>query len=377
MRVCFWGTFDRDYSRHQILAKGLAENGVELLYCHEAVWQKSADKTKAYKGAFGKLVLAFQLAFAYLKLTLRYLFMPRHDIILVGFLGHFDMFLARFLASLFGRKLVFDVFISLYDTSVHDRALTKDGGFWARSLKRLDRLSVRLADLVLLDTPEHIDYFVEALSCRRESFLCLPVGANDTIYSSELKSESSSNEKRVLLYCRYAPLHGVEAVLQAARILKDEGDLKFRLIGDGQTRIEMESMVKDWSLNNVEFIDSIAEDKLAREIAAADIHLGIFGATGKAKRVVPNKLYQGMALGKAMITGRSSAVESILKDRESVVFCEMANALSLAESIKELLSDSELRRKLEENSRQLFLTRFTPEILGGQLKTALSDLSNH
>lgn len=374
MRVCFWGTFDRSYSRHQILAKGLAENGVELLFCHEGVWQKSADKTKAYKGILGKLILVFQLALAYLKLTVRYAFMPRHDVLLVGFLGHFDVFIARLLASMSRRKLVFDAFISLYDTSVHDRVLIRDGSVFARLLKSVDRVSCGLADLVLLDTPEHIDYFVETLACRRESFLCLPVGANDGIYSPELISERSSASKTVLLYCRYAPLHGVETVLEAARLLKDEQGIRVRLIGDGQTRREMEALARDWDLVHVDFVDSVSEEKLAKEIAAADIHLGIFGRTEKARRVVPNKLYQGMAIGKAMITGRAASVEGIMKHRETIFFCEMANPSSLADAMRELLGDSELRETLAENSRELFQEKFRPVVLGAQLKKALSAL---
>lgn len=377
MRVCFWGTFDRDYSRHQILVKGLTENGVECLYCHEAVWQKIADKTKAYKGILGKLILGFQLSVAYLKLTARYLFMPRHDVIFVGFLGHFDMFLARFLASVFRRKLVFDVFISLYDTSVHDRSLVEADSLLGRVLKFLDRASCRLADLALLDTREHIDYFVEGLGCRRAKFASLPVGANDAIYSPKLTARAEPEIKSILLYCKYAPLHGVDTVLRAAHLLKDQGGLKFRIIGDGQTRIEMEALAKDLQLVNVDFLDSVSEEELAREIATADIHLGIFGATEKAQRVVPNKVFQGMALGKAMITGSSPAAQAIMKHREHVFFCEMANPESLADGIRELLGDSELKKKLEENSRQLYLNQFTPKHLGAQLKDALVDLCHH
>lgn len=379
MRVCFWGSFDRSYARHQILARGLQENGVEIFYCHEAVWQRSADKTKDYGGIFGKFVLAFQLSWAYFKLIFRYFFVPRHDVMLVGFLGHFDMIVARLLTLLFRRKLVFDAFISLYDTSVQDRALIPEKSITARFLKGIDRLSCWLADLVLLDTAEHVDYFVTELACRRSAFLALPVGANDAVYSpskvggSERPGDSSLN---VLLYCKFAPLHGVETVLGAARILEQKGvGLSFQLIGEGQTRGEMEALAREWSLRSVQFQESVDEATLVKEMEAADLLLGIFGATEKAKRVVPNKIYQGMAMGKAMITGRSSAVEAVLTHKETVFFCEMADPESLADALEVLAADPELRAQIGAKSRQLYLENYTPAILGEVLKKSLRGLA--
>lgn len=379
MRVCFWGSFDRSYARHQILARGLQENGVEIFYCHEAVWQRSADKTKDYGGIFGKFVLAFQLSWAYFKLVVRYFFVPRHDVMLVGFLGHFDMIVARFLTLLFRRKLVFDAFISLYDTSVLDRALIPEKSITARFLKRLDRLSCWLADLVLLDTAEHVDYFVTDLACRSSTFLALPVGANDAVYSPSKiggSERSSDSALSVLLYCKFAPLHGVETVLGAARILEQKGvELNLQLIGEGQTRGEMEALARDWGLRSVQFHESVDEATLVKELDAAGLLLGIFGATEKAKRVVPNKIYQGMAMGKAMITGRSSAVEAVLTHKETVFFCEMADPESLAAAIEVLAADPELRAQLGTKSRQLYLENYTPAILGGVLKKSLLSLA--
>ena len=50
------------------------------------------------------------------------------------------------------------------------------------------------------------------------------------------------------------------------------------------------------------WIDWVDADELPGVVAEHDVCLGIFGTTDKAPRVVPNKVYQGVASGCAVVT---------------------------------------------------------------------------
>jgi glycosyltransferase involved in cell wall biosynthesis len=67
-------------------------------------------------------------------------------------------------------------------------------------------------------------------------------------------------------------------------------------------------------LQNVEFIEFLEQKELTQYIHHADICLGIFGETEKAKRVIPNKVYEAMAMKKPVITGNSPAAREFLKN---------------------------------------------------------------
>ena len=47
-------------------------------------------------------------------------------------------------------------------------------------------------------------------------------------------------------------------------------------------------------------------------LASADAILGIFGTSDKALRVIPNKVYQGLAVGRAVLTAGGGGRPSVL-----------------------------------------------------------------
>ncbi|QQR64318.1 hypothetical protein IPH70_02265 [Candidatus Roizmanbacteria bacterium] len=57
-------------------------------------------------------------------------------------------------------------------------------------------------------------------------------------------------------------------------------------------------------------------------------------------RVVGNKVYQGMSLGKAVVTAESKAVRSLFNDREDVLFTKPSDSSDLAEKIGQLYKKS-------------------------------------
>jgi len=47
MRVCYFGTYDLNYSRNRILIEGLERNGIDVVECHVPLWQGTSDKVAA------------------------------------------------------------------------------------------------------------------------------------------------------------------------------------------------------------------------------------------------------------------------------------------------------------------------------------------
>ena len=122
MRIVVWGTYDLGKPRVRILLRGLRENGVEVLDCHTQVWNGVDDKSQV-NGIWAKLKILLRWLGSYPGLIWRYLRLPRHDAVLLGYLGHLDVLALWPFAKLRGVPLVWDAFLSLYDTVVDDRKL--------------------------------------------------------------------------------------------------------------------------------------------------------------------------------------------------------------------------------------------------------------
>ena len=114
--------------------------------------------------------------------------------------------------------------------------------------------------------------------------------------------------------------------------------------------------------------------EVPEKLAEADVCLGIFGDTEKAQRVIPNKVYEAMAMGKPVITGDTPAARWLLTHREHAFLVPVANSKAIADAVIELMKNRHLRDRLSHNGRQIFLAVATPEILGGELAILCQEL---
>ena len=366
MIVCYFGTYLRDYSRNRIIIEGLKRNDVEIKECHAELWSNTKERLKEFSGLTRKLILLKRLLSCYVLLIKRYRQVRDYDVMFVGYTGHFDTFLARFLAGLRRRPLFFDVFVSLYDTFVDDRQLVSSRSLLGRVLRWIDRKSCTLADRVLLDTNEQIEYFRKNLALTDVKFHRIWVGAEDSLFHPGPQRVDDSF--MVLFYGSLIPLQGVEVILEAAKILETDSDIRFEIVGSGQLSKKVASLAESLNLRKVSFIEWVDYERLPEKIRESEVCLGIFGNTAKAKRVIPNKVYQALAMKKPVITGDSPAAREALTDGENVVLCKMGEPGQLAEAILSLKKDPLLRRKIAENGHSLFESNFTTEKIGRMVK---------
>ncbi len=311
MKVCYFGTYEKDYPRNRIMIKGLRRSGIEVVECHVPFWERKEDKTGKFLSAGSLLVVAIRLFYAYLVLSVRFFRAGDFDCLMVGYIGQMDIFLARLLLLFKRRPLIFNPLVSLYDTLVIDRGIFPEGSIIARSLFQVDRWSLRLADLVVLDTNTHIDYISDLLGIDRKKFVRVFVGADEDIFFPMEKPDRNDGLFRVLFYGKFIPLHGIGYILHAAKELEDDPSICFRIIGRGQLSDEIHALVAKLQLRNVEFIDWVPYEKLPEEIAAADLCLGIFGDTEKAQRVIPNKVFQALACSRPLLTLDTPAMREL------------------------------------------------------------------
>ena len=78
-------------------------------------------------------------------------------------------------------------------------------------------------------------------------------------------------------------------------------------------------------------------EELPELVASQHVCLGIFGTTEKAQRVVPTKVYQGLAVGNVVVTSDTPPQRRALGD--DAIFVPPGDAAALAERLRELADD--------------------------------------
>lgn len=369
MKVCFFGTYESNYPPNSTLIKALRNHGVEVIECHASVWEKKEDKTSV--GVLGKLRMAFDLMVAYAQLIPR-LYRAKKDVdcIIVGYIGHLDMFIARLVAP--RKKIIFNVLLSLYDTVIIDRKMTNN--FLAKKFLRwLDKTSCKLANYAILDTEQNADYFRREYGLK--NIISMYYGADEEYYKP-LQQQKKNGKIQVLYYSVFTPLNGARYVIESARYLKSHPEIEFLIVGKGQTYQEDRAIADRENLSNITFVDWVPFKELPQVIANADICLcGHFDSSEKALRVMPNKVYQIIAVGRPIVLNNGLAIRTAgFQHGVNCMMVEPANPQAIADVVLELAKDKKLREKLSKNARSHYLKMFSYENIANRLKRIIEDV---
>lgn len=273
------------------------------------------------------------------------------------------------------KPIIFDAFFSLYDTAISDWGLAPKNSLLARVCHFVDWSACRLATIVLVDTEAQSNYFCREFGLTREKVRWLYMGADDSVFAPGPEL-SRVEPLRVLYVGNYVPLHGVPIILQAAQLLDGE-DIEFCLIGENHRE---DSVLKNLLCNSnparVKFYAWMAPQELRTWIGEADVCLGVFGTSGKAKRVIPGKAFLALAMGKPLITGDSLAARELLEDGGNAILCEMGSPQALADAIVRLKKDPLLRQRIGKEGRKLFQDECRPKIIGSHLAHLVQESLN-
>ena len=343
MRVLYFGTYQRDYPRNAQVISCLRGAGVAVDERHVAVWDGRRDNWSAGIGAAARLAAA----------ELRLLRPPPNgfDALVVGYPGHFDLPAARLAAR--GRPVVFNPLVSLSDTFVSDRGRFRRGSAAARALAAADRRALRAATLVVADTRAGAAHLAGLADLPPEQVEVAFVGAEDRLFKP---GREPAKPFTVLFVGKLIPLHGLETILDAARAAPE---LRFRLVGSGQ----LEHLVRERPAN-VEWLPWVEYELLPRELRRAGCALGIFGTSGKARRVIPNKAFQALACGTPLVTADTPAARELLVDGQSALLVPPGEPLALAAALRRLARDPELAQRLGDGGRAAYEAHASEDVLG-------------
>lgn len=372
MRLCFFGTYDRHRPRTTVLLKGLRAHDIPVVECWHSPWVGVRDKSQL-GGARGYVWAGLRYLIALPSLVIRYLLStPSHDAVVVPYPGQVDVIVARMLSVITRKPVVFVPHVSLHETVVEDRHLVKERGIVSRFLRLLDVLSLRVSDLVVVDTPDALEHYRVHLGLRPEKVVVVPVGAEDDLFRPPPMKRREDRTLKVLFYGTFIPLQGVDTILRAAREVSCDA-IAFRLIGTGQEYARALAWANQQGLRNVEWVPWVDYERLPEAIAEADVCLGIFGDTPKAGRVIPNKVYQALAMGKPVVTGDYAVVRRYLRDHHDCILVRPGRPDELADALRMLAHEPELRRRLGLRARETYAASFSTGAVTGALVGGLRD----
>lgn len=331
IKVLAFGTYNvRKHPRVGIIIDGLNKNGCNVDQVNHPLELSTAQRVEILRKPWKLFGFAWNLLTLWRMLCRdAKSWMKRHgkpDAVLVGYMGHFDVLLARHLFK--DIPIILDHLIFAGDTA-KDRGAK---GIKITLLNKLDRMAIHSADLIILDTQEH-----QKMLRADDTSMVIPVGAPDEWYAAR-DTAPSPRPRDVVFYGLYTPLQGTPVIAEALAELARRGQRpQVTMIGSGQDYERVRSLTR--GLDNIDFVEWSEPEELPALVAQHVVALGIFSTTAKGQRVVPNKVYQSMAAGCAVITSDTAPQRRMLGD--GVTFVLPGDPNALADAIENLLNDDE------------------------------------
>ena len=336
-RVAIIGAFDPSYPRHQILIAGLERLDIQVMQCPLSRTANTIRQIPA--------ILAQRAA------------LRRCDAVLVP---AFNQLLAPIIGAIarHGRVIV-DYMVGLTESLVEERGLTatRRKAFYAA----VDRYNLRHF-LTLTDTYTHQIFFEQFAGQQLSKMTVVPVGVYNKWYDRRpLPMTQPDQPLLVQFFGSYIPFHGVDVIVDAAAQLSSDPRFHFELIGRGQTYSAIRASAEAHGLANLTFVDPIPAEALPERVAHADICLGVFGPRDKTEYVIPNKVYQCLAIGRPLITAESTALNECFTPGRDLVTIPPGDPTALASALRHLAEFPDERARLSAAASEQITQRFQPE----------------
>lgn len=373
LRVCYFGTYRAGYTRNQILLKGLRAHGVDVHECHATLWHGIDDRVATAGGGWLRPRFWLRVVRAYAQLLRAYRRAPAYDVLLVGYPGQFDVYLARLLTWLRRKPLVLDVLMSLHLVA-EERGLVARSPFSGRVLFLLEKAGLHLPDRLIMENRLYQRYLSDKYNLPDDRFFYVPHGADDAVYAPRPVTPPTDTFD-VVYFGGFLPSHGLDTVIDAARQLADSAEsppVTFHFYGDGPERARIMAAAAD--LPHCRFHGFVAQATLLDAIAAAHLCLGVFGTTPQAQMTVQNKVWETLALGRPLVSAESPAIRDCLTHGEHAYLVPRADPAALAAAVRALHADPALRDRLAAAGHAAYRRHNRPAAIGATLAQALATL---
>jgi len=190
-----------------------------------------------------------------------------------------------------------------------------------------------------------------------------------------VKGKGGSGEFVISSVARLVEKKGLEYAIKALEILKKEGRLfKYRIIGDGPLRKNLENMIHEFDLaNEVVLVGPLSHARVCEEIVHSDVFVlpSVTSLKGDMEGI-PVSLMESMAIGTPVISTYHSGIPELIENGVSGLLVPERDVGGLALAINAIMDDSKMAKNLSANARLKVVSHFELELLNKRLLGILS-----
>ncbi len=242
---------------------------------------------------------------------------------------------------------------------------------------RLEEACYRHAAKIIVVTSDIRERLVRR-GIAAEKILLIPNGANTGLF----QFDSSAREKiRASLALQgkfiaiYAGIHGVaqglEHVVEAARLLQNEANIQFLLVGEGPKKAEISALVESYHLKNLTLLPEQPRNDIPAFLSAADVALIPLRKIDIFKGALPSKIFDAWACSRPILLSVDGEARQIMEEAKGGVFIPPEDPEAMAAALRALNVSPQECERMGENGRAYTVQHFSRQALAEQLANEL------
>lgn len=237
--------------------------------------------------------------------------------------------------------------------------------------ERCEALAFRTSDTYAVIS-KNVREQISSYGLAKNKFILTPNGVDPSQFhprtdGSPIRKQYRMQDKIVVGFIgSFTKWHGVETLYAAARSTVQRTDkYRFLFMGDGDLKTQLEQQArKDHITRKLIFTGMIPQRDAPVYLAACDIlvspHLGFEDGTKFFGS--PTKLFEYMAMGKAIIASNLEQIGEVIIDQVNGLQMQPGNAQQLSDLIMKLAGSRTLRERLGQRARKDVIDNYTWDI---------------
>lgn len=174
-------------------------------------------------------------------------------------------------------------------------------------------------------------------------------------------------DKLVITTSRLVKKNAVDDVIKSLNYLPDS--YKFVILGDGPDKDDLKKLVQDERVQNrVKFLGSVGHNEIPKYLRASDVFVRPSLSEGFG-----NSFVEAMVCDIPVVATPVGGIVDFLKEGETGLFCEPRNHRCIAEKIRTLVEDENLKNKVTKNAKKMVLENYDWNIIARDMKTKVFD----
>ena len=336
----------------------------------------SAKVLRRIKAYCAKIISIFELIFK----------IPFCDVVYVLAMNHHWFFKVYLVNMLWHKPVITDLYISIYDTGL-------DRGWYeiiskikrrylrlkAKYHRSLDKLIIEKSTRVLHLAQFELEYIAKLVGARlnKSKVTIVPL----SVYPKKLASPKKSNIFRICWWGTWIPLHGLDIILYAMKILSSKNikNIKLDLFGvPGQAGEAYKKIINELNLINCVTIHTdkfFSNGKLEEYLTTkCDLALGIFGRSKKAQNAIANKVIDAFSMRLPVLTMDKPVLKEFI-DTENELFVCRNSPMDIAKNIIRIMNDKAERKRRAKLGYQRYSKTFTPEQFAWKILRVIDEVT--